>query len=428
MIKTVNRLRDQKTKRLSLLAFRLTFLPFYLFTFLPVLNAFATFSNEQAFPAELEEDLSSGTTAIYHLNFEKAEKHFKRAIQLQPEHPAPYFFLMMLNWYRLTYDSLLHNNPALEKQLEEQAETTIAVAKRFSKNPPTEAIATLYWGGALGAKGWFYVARSRWLRAYFAGRKGYAQLLKVIELDPEIYDAYLGIGMYEYYAATLGPVLKVLASFAIRGDKEKAFQSLKLAELKSRYVRTEASYFLWNAAMDEGHLIEAEEKVKAFLKIFPESPLFRWCEIQTLFYQREWQKVLQKGEEYLALAFASPQSENSLSPYAVLASKVLYHCGVAALNLKDYGLAKKYFDRTIDQPAEFPGWKVMAYLRRGELFDLEGKRADALGKYKTVRRYPEFWNSYRTARERMRKPFQVGKEDPSTILYSPLEFWKKELK
>ena len=51
------------------------------------------------FPAKLEEDLSAGTSATYLLDFKGARKHFEHAIELDPGHPAAYFFQLMGYWY-----------------------------------------------------------------------------------------------------------------------------------------------------------------------------------------------------------------------------------------------------------------------------------------------------------------------------------------
>ena len=264
----------------------------------------------------------------------------------------------------------------------------------------------LYWGGALGAKGWYHVTRSQWVRAYFSGKKGYSYVKKVAEIDPNVFDAYLGIGMYEYYAATLGPTLKALASFSIRGEKATAMRYLRLAELRSRYVRLEASYFIWNADLEEGRLDEALEKAESLKNAFPTSHLFRWCEIQTLFAQKRWEEVLKRSEEFVYLAESGPQPEGYRSPFERLLSKVYYHCGLSAEHLNRPKQAKLYFDKAIDQYAEFQGWKVLAYLRRGELFDLEGKRMDALGKYRAVLKFRDIWDSHKTARKLIREPYQ----------------------
>ena len=374
----------------------------------PLGSLFAQNGTEPAdpFPAKLEEDLSIGTSAIYLLDFAGARRHFRHAIELDSGHPAAYFFHLMSIWYELTYDSLMNRNTELEKALDAQAELTVRKAEAYAQDPKTEAVADLYWGGALGAKGWYHVTRNQWVRAYFSGKKGYNYMTKVLEIDPAVYDAYLGVGMYEYYAATLGPTLRVLASFAVRGDRDEALRYLNLALKKSRYVKLEAAYFLWNAAVEEGRLDEGLERAKFLKESFPLSPLFRWCEIYTLYQQKKWSEVLQKSEEYMALAQAGPQPENYENLYEKLLAKIDYHCGMAALQMGKIQLAKIFFDKTIDQKAEFQGWKILAYLRRGEIFDSENKRMEALVKYRAVLRYPNVWDSHKTARRRIKEPYQ----------------------
>lgn len=399
--KPVKRSIGKKDKRFNSLAFlslNLFAILICLFTFNPFLNA----AQEDPFPQQLEGDLSRGTSALYRLEFPIAERHFRHAIELRPDHPAPYFFLVMLTWYRLTYDDLLARDHSLEQLLEQQAETVVHVSKQFAKKREGEAVAHLYWGGALGVKGWHHVIRGQWIRAYFSGKKAYANVQKAIELNPELYDAYLGIGMYEYHAATLGPTLKALASFSIRGDKEKALGALRIAKEKSRYVKQEASYFLWFAELKEKRLEDALQKANELIQTFPYSPLFEWCKIQTLFEQGKWEEVLKAGEPFRFLAKLSPQPEGVSSPYQLLLSKVDYHCGVAARNLRKLDMAERYFEEAIAQAAAFGGWKALSTLHLGEILELEGNRSVAMEKYRKVLELPDFSSSHAHARQRLR--------------------------
>lgn len=382
----------------------------------------------EAFPQELEADLSAGTTDIYHLRFADAREHFEHAIELRPDHPAAYFFLTMMRWYELTYDSLLCRNPVIERQIQRQADRTIEVAKEFAKHPGQEAVGDLYLGGALGTKGWYYVSRSQFLKAYFSGKKGFHLLRKIPDIDPELYDAYLGIGMYEYYAATLGPVLRVLSAFLVHGDKEEAWRDLELAQSKSRYVRFESAYFMWNAALDDRQYDRAMDKVRFLNSSIPNSPLFEWCEIQTLYYMREWEEVLSKGEAYIAKAHAEPLERGTLpSPYSLLLAKVYYHCGAAAFNLRKFDLARSYFEKAVEQPADFDGWRTMANLRLGELDDLAGRRKRAVERYRSVVDAPKVWDSRKQAKERLSHPFSEDFLTDGAILHSPLEMWKEDI-
>lgn len=378
-----------------------------------------------AFPQELEADLSAGATAIYNLQFDLARDRLDHAIQLRPDHPAAYFFKAMAKWYELTYDSLLNRDDRIEKDFEDLADKTISISKKFAKDPRLEAVAALYWGGGLGAKGWHYFSRRQWVKAYFSGKKGYGLLNRVLEKDPEMYDAYLGIGMYQYYAATLGPVLKALSAFLIRGDREQGMRDLHFAESRSRYVRLEAAYFLWNAAMDEGRLADAHEKLAFLNHAVPNSPLFLWCEIQTVFYEKKWDEVLAMSEEYIHWSHMSPRPEQYQNTFPLLLAKVYFHAGLAALNLKKLGEARSYFNRCIAQESDFEGWRTMAYLRRGELSDLEGNRAAAVEDYRKVLGRPDVWDSRSLTKERMRNPFRNGSSNH--FVASPLQQWKKEI-
>ncbi|MBI3287951.1 MAG: hypothetical protein HYZ74_00350, partial [Elusimicrobia bacterium] len=42
-----------------------------------------------------------------------------------------------------------------------------------------------------------------WISAARLGLKGYRYLQRAVEAEPELYDAYLGLGIYEYYADTM---------------------------------------------------------------------------------------------------------------------------------------------------------------------------------------------------------------------------------
>jgi tetratricopeptide (TPR) repeat protein len=383
-----------------------------------------------AFPPELEADLSAGTTAIYHLEFTEAREHLERAIQTRPDHPAAHFFITMMKWYMLTYDSLLRKDAVLERQIEKQADRTIDVAKDYVKRPGHEPVGFLYYGGGLGTKGWYYVSRGQFVKAYFSGKKGYNYLRRIPEIDPELYDAYLGIGMYEYYAATLGPVLKVLSAFLVSGNKEEALRSLELAQARSRYVRMEAAYFLWNAFLEDGKFDQAMEKVRFLNRSVPGSPLFNWSEIQTLFYQKKWEAVLQKGDEYISKSHAPAgvtEHPSRTNPYTLLLAKVYYHCGAAALNLKKPELARVYFEKAAAQPSEFSGWNALSELRLGEFEDLAGRRDQAVAHYRKASEGGKIWDLNRQAKDRRNRPFTEKDFAARTVLHSPLEDWKQEI-
>src|SRR5205085_1816693 len=94
-----------------------------------------------------------------------------------------------------------------------------------------------------------------------------------------------------------------------------------------------------------------------------------------------------KGEAYISKAHSpagSTEHSPRPNPYTLLLAKVYYHCGSAAFNLKKFDQAKSYFEKAVEQPAEFTGWGTMATLRLGELDDLAGRREEAAEHYRSV--------------------------------------------
>ena len=378
---------------------------------------------EASFPPELEGDLSAGASSMYHLDFEAMQFHLSNAIAIKPEHPAAYFFQAMGQWYRLTYDSLENNNSNLENKLDQYLNQTIEVSRKYSGSKKFLPVSSLYWGASLGAKGWYFVSRGQWVRAYFSGKKGYSLVRKVVDSDPELYEAYLGLGMYEYYAATLGPALKILASFFVRGDREKAMRYLRLAEMRSRYVRLESAYFMWNAFMDEGRLGEALKQSNKLNEIFPHSPFFNWCEIQTLFYQKDWHQVLLKGNKYIHKALEKNETQG-LNTYTLLLGKVYFHCGAASFNLGKLDDAKVFFNKAVQSPSEFSGWKIVSFLALGMISDSQGLRSEAVHYYEQVLSFPKVWEVQKFAKKCLKSPYFYSAEKE---MRSPLQTWKRYL-
>jgi tetratricopeptide (TPR) repeat protein len=328
---------------------------------------------ESAPSRDFNEALSSGATAVYLLNFGLAESQFRRAIEIAPEHPAGYFFLAVLRWYQLVYDTPFNKDSEVEKNFRDQLEVSIEKAKGYAENPATRAVGLQYWGAALGTKGKYFIVREKWVRAYFTGRKAYTFLQDSFHLNPSVTDVRLGLGMYEYYAATLAPTLRALASFAISGDRDKAMEHITAAEKNGSFVRMEATLFLWEAAVQEGRFADAQCFLDTLDRNIPNSPLFQWCRIQTEYVQGHWENVITDGDQFIGRAARAPQFRGTADPHQKLLSKVLYHCGMSAFRLKRMNEAKLYFDAAIDQHPDFTGWKTLAYLRRGEIFDMEGK-------------------------------------------------------
>ena len=79
-----------------------------------------------------------------------------------------------------------------------------------------------------------------------AGKKMRSALIKAVELDPNLKDAYLGLGIYNYFVDTLPTIVKILSIFIALpgGDRELGLKQLYDAAQQGELCAGEAKFYL----------------------------------------------------------------------------------------------------------------------------------------------------------------------------------------
>ena len=77
-----------------------------------------------------------------------------------------------------------------------------------------------------------------------AGVQARQHLLRCLQLDPDMADAYLGLGLYNYYVDTLSAMAKILRFFMgiPGGDKRVGLHQLEIASTKGELTPLEARF------------------------------------------------------------------------------------------------------------------------------------------------------------------------------------------
>ena len=110
-----------------------------------------------------------------------------------------------------------------------------------------------------------------------AGVEGRKHLLRCLELDPDMADANLGLGLYNYYVDTLSAMAKVLRFFMgiPGGDKRVGLRQLETAATKGELTQTEARYNMAKSLRNYDHdYTRALAAASPLTTEFPENPLF----------------------------------------------------------------------------------------------------------------------------------------------------------
>ncbi len=344
-----------------------------------------------------DERYDIGIAEMYRLEFDKAGNEFKEIVRLDPQSPAGYFALAALSWWRYSqnFDNTEGDFKAIETEFMSNADKAIELSEKLIDEGRDLDQAYFFMGSAYGLEGRWYAVQRSWWRAYTHGRKGRKFLKKCVEVNPAVYDAYLGLGIFDYYAATLPGTLGLAAKLFVGGDRQRGIEYVKIAKEKGRFFKTEARFFLVEIySMHEKDFKAAYAEAQGLRALDPSNMLFRLAELMTHIQAKDWQGVLDECEAFLGAWQVKPQP--GLEPQLAL---IYLSAGDALIAMKRYEEAVGWLTTGIEKTG-YPekGWVTYCHLRRAQALDLLGRRDEALADYKTTAGRPNFWDSKKYAR------------------------------
>jgi hypothetical protein len=349
--------------------------------------------------------LDQGLWWLYHLRYDDARRLFDQYAHENPKDPTGYFYKTASDWWQLAqqFDRRL---PEIEERLEKDYQDTMRVADALLESNPddkTKALACLYSGGAQGLKGRWLVTQKQWVKAYFLGKNGHKMLKKALKYDPHLYDANLGLGIYDYYTAILPGIQGVLAALFIHGDRERGLKELQIAIDQGEHARVEGMMFLIEIYTWEEHTPQKALPIAQQLhQEFPKSPAMHLAEIIEYYELRQWAKLKPAAQDYLA------KSEKEESYFPKEGVFPAWYClGITALwGDHDLDTAERYMENILKDPEQTSRWVTFAMLRLGQISDLRGERGQAMAYYRQVLSRPDFWGSHRESSAGLKEPYK----------------------
>lgn len=202
-----------------------------------------SYSASAASDANLETALHS----MYALDYSTAEAAAEAFISANPDNPYGELFLTGMLWWRAATELLRASDaPDLARRFDAHSRAAVAKSKRLFKAPKPRVRAEAYFvaGMSLGLRGQWRLTNRQYFKAYLDGKKAIKYLRKSVEIDPNLEDAYLGLGIFDYQAAVLPGVLRLGALLLVRGDREGGLARIRRAMTKGRFSNRQAASFL----------------------------------------------------------------------------------------------------------------------------------------------------------------------------------------
>lgn len=317
---------------------------------------------------------------ILEARFDQVDAELRRACGPAPPEACDVLGATAL-WWRILLDP---DSRELDDEFSSTVDHAIRTAEAWTERSPDDAEPWFYLGGAYAARVQWRVLRNEKLSAARDGKRIKVALERAIALDPNLDDAYFGLGMYKYYADVAPTAAKILRFLLLLpgGDRREGLDQMLRARSRGRLLQGEADYqlhlvYLWY----ERETPRALELLRSLHERYPANPLFpaQIAEIEDA-YQHDVTASLATWRSLLAAA----REQRANAP---LLSEIQARLGIArqleALYQTDDAIDALQAVIALKPVAPY-GSLPLAHLRLGEAFDRIGEREAALEAYRAA--------------------------------------------
>ncbi len=373
----------------------LAILTFASFLSLPLLQA----EHPYKIPPELDEAIKDGLNELYNFNFEKSLAIFDSIKGDETEHPMVAFGVASTHWWRIS-SYVLEADPKESAPFLESVENCIKVSEQLIKKGDPTGEGHMALGGALGLLGRWQATNRQWMSAYFGGKKAYKNLTQALKINPELKDANMGKGIFDYFVATLPAMVRTLAFVGQGGDPKVGLQELEDAAANGIYARTPSKLFLTQI------YTESEKKPEKALEVLislqqdhPKSPFIHLMKIIGLYNVDQTEELVKDAVEF--------EKNIELKIYSSdFSCEAHFARALPHFKTRDWKQAADYFQKAQLAGNEKNPWQTWAALYQGYCFDAMGERDQAVKQYKWVLRQLRRWGSHDGAKARLKSPFK----------------------
>lgn len=191
--------------------------------------------------AAVQKQVVAGVDALYAMDFNKADTIFTALIEQHPKNPIGYFFRSTIYLWQYLFDK---SDTDLKAFIRE-SDRAIDVAEQAIEANANDSEAHTYLGSMYGYRALANVQAKNYLKASWDVRNCYNSLSEALKKNPQQYEAYLGMGIFNFLIGVLPKTSQVLMNMVgIEGNKERGIQQLHMAAEKAVYMRNDARFAL----------------------------------------------------------------------------------------------------------------------------------------------------------------------------------------
>lgn len=230
----------------------------------------ASLFGQSPFSAYIDSLILSGMDLTINSQFDSAMSTFQRVVDFYPDHAVGYFYqAATLQSKMMDYETNLW-----EGHFFKLINKTIEIGINKVENGDDDPWISFYLGSAHSYKGLYQAKNGGLIKGFISARKGIHHLKRAIEQDSSIYDAYLGLGSYMYWAGKYYKYLRWLPW--IRDERDLGVSLVKKAVAKSTFSHWVGVNNLGWIEYDRGSYQSALQLFQYGLNHYPASRFFLW--------------------------------------------------------------------------------------------------------------------------------------------------------
>jgi len=198
--------------------------------------------------ADLDKKVASILSYGYDCKFDDALNGADEIISIMPGDPEGYFYKGGI-YKRMMEEGCLTSDDSTMMKVRSLIDRACRLSEQELDKQPDNVMAYFYYAASLVYRAWYESKNHDWLAVLSDGTKAKKTLEKAIEIDPNFYDAYTGIGAFNCYAARIPWYMKPIALvLGVHGDEDEGIAQLKKAVEFGKYAKIEAQMFLGSIA------------------------------------------------------------------------------------------------------------------------------------------------------------------------------------
>jgi len=314
---------------------------------------------------------------LYNMNYRESNRLFQEILETEPFHPLAPMGVVATEWL---YNQQSEGYETGNKKLLNEISSALDIYKSQIMMQPDNAELLFYYGTTMGLKSRILLAEKDWIGVLISGYNCMRYIKKSEKLNPEFWDVYLPLGVFNYYVGISASYMRI-ASWILResGSKESGLRQIALSARNNGYGRYEARGILSFVYlyMEEDFATSLEFSTM-LAEEFPANPYYHFLSAEALISLQQYKEADDCIDNIRSLM---PTLKGNMVKEYILKLHLLD--GSMALYKKDLSTAERELKAVIDSYNLEMDWHLSyAYMRLGNVYDLKGQREEAVKYYK----------------------------------------------